>query len=118
MENFKFSDGTPMAALTIGQFKELLNSMMIQQVQYNCQPVMKESLPDTFGKAECSKFIGYAVNTINKMICEKEIPYFKNRGKVIFKRDEIQEWMLSNRVRTTKEFIAQQEIAINKKMMN
>ena len=107
MENkFQPTNETPLAALTIGQFKELIGSII--QPQPISQPEVN-SFPDTFGKKECSHFTGYAVNTINKMICEKTIPFYKRNARVIFKRDEIQAWLLSNRVQTVEEFLQQKE---------
>ena len=103
---FQPTNETPLAALTIGQFKELMGTMV------QPQPVIQtkqESFSDTFGKNECSQLTGYSVNTINKMICEKKIPYYKKNAKVIFKRVEIEDWLLSNRVQTVEEFIEEKE---------
>ena len=84
---FQPTNDTPLAALTIGQFKEIIGTI----VQPQSSPQTKqESFPDTFGKKECSQLTGYAVNTINKMICEKAIPFYKRNAKVIFKRNEIE----------------------------
>ena len=104
---FQFTDDMPLAALSIGQFKELLNGMIKPTpVQL---PKNKEDFPETFGKAICSVLTGYAVNTISKMICERKIPFYKKNAKVIFKREEIKEWLLSNRVQTSEEYIEQKE---------
>ena len=103
---FQPTNETPLAALTIGQFKELIVTIV------QPQPVIQtkqESFPDKFGKNECSQLTGYSVNTINKMICEKKIPYYKKNAKVIFKRVEIEDWLLSNRVQTVEEFIEEKE---------
>ena len=107
MENkFQLTNETPLAALTIGQFKELIGSII------QPQPIIQtkqNSFPETFGKKECSQLSGYAVNTINKMICEKTIPFYKKNARVIFKRDEIEAWLLSNRIQTVEEFIEEKE---------
>ncbi len=103
---FQPTNETPLAALTIGQFKELIGTMV--QPQPNIQS-QKEPFPETFGKKECSQFTGYAVNTINKMICEKAIPFYKKNARVIFKKNEIESWLLSNRVQTVEEFIELKE---------
>ena len=103
---FQPTNDTPLAALTIGQFKELVGSMI------QPQPIIQSkenSFPETFGKKECSQLSGYAVNTINKMICDKAIPFYKKNARVIFKRDEIEAWLLSNRIQTVEEFIEEKE---------
>ena len=103
---FQPTNETPLAALTIGQFKELLGDMVKPQpISLSEQKVF----PETFGKKECSELTGYAVNTINKMICEKAIPFYKRNAKVIFKREEIETWLLANRIQTVQEFIEEKE---------
>ena len=111
---FQQTNETPLAALTIGQFKELL-CLMIKPLpaQQFLSQQRENAFPDTFGKSICSELTGYAVNTINKMICEKKIPFYKKNAKVIFKRDEIEAWLLSNRVQTTEEYIDAKESELN-----
>ena len=104
---FQPTNETPLAALTIGQFKELLGNIVKPQVISQAEKIV---FPETFGKKECSQLTGYAVNTINKMICEKAIPFYKRNARVIFKRIEIQAWLLSNRIQTVQEFIEEKEI--------
>ena len=43
------------------------------------------------------------------MICERTIPFYKKNARVIFKKSEIEEWLLSNRILTNEEFIANAE---------
>ncbi|MEI6753442.1 MAG: helix-turn-helix domain-containing protein [Paludibacter sp.] len=103
---FQPTNETPLAALTIGQFKELIGTIV------QPQPIIQteqESLTNTLDKKKCSLLTGYSVNTINKMICEKKIPYYKKNARVIFKKDEIETWLLSNRIQTVEEFIEEKE---------
>jgi Helix-turn-helix domain len=103
---FQPTNETPLAALTIGQFKDLMGEMVKPQlvVQTN-----QESFPDTFGKKECSQLTGYAVNTINKMICEKAIPFYKRNARVLFRKVEIESWLLANRIQTVEEYVEEKE---------
>ncbi len=103
---FQPTNETPLAALTIGQFKDLLGEMVKPQLVVQNK---QESFPETFGKTECSQLTGYAVNTINKMICEKAIPFYKRNAKVLFRREEIEAWLLANRIQTVEEFIEEKE---------
>ena len=103
---FQPTNETPLAALTIGQFKELFGTIILPQ------PIIQskqETFPETFGKKECSQLTGYAVNTINKMICEKAIPFYKRNAKVIFKKNEIEAWLLANRIQTVEEYVEEKE---------
>ena len=108
---FQPTNETPLAALTIGQFKELIVAMVPSQPIIQPQ---QETFPETFGKKECSLFTGYAVNTINKMICEKAIPFYKRNAKVIFKRTEIESWLLVNRIQTIEEYVDKKENELSK----
>ncbi|KAA6318277.1 hypothetical protein EZS27_031697, partial [termite gut metagenome] len=92
-EDFRVSDSMPIAALSVKQFRELF------VINSPNEPEKRNIL----NKEECSELTGYSVYTINKLICDKQIPYYKNRSKVFFQRNEIEDWMLSNRVETTKE---------------
>jgi excisionase family DNA binding protein len=103
---FQPTNETPLAALTIGQFKDLIGTMIQPQPSIQSQ---QEIFPETFGKKECSQLTGYAVNTINKMICEKAIPFYKRNAKVLFRKEEIEAWLLANRIQTVEEFIEEKE---------
>lgn len=103
---FQPTNETPLAALTIGQFKDLIGTMIQPQPSIQSQ---QEIFPETFGKKECSQLTGYAVNTINKMICEKTIPFYKRNAKVLFRKEEIEAWLLANRIQTVEEFIEEKE---------
>lgn len=64
--------------------------------------------PEVFGVKICSEMTGYAVNTIYKLTAKNEMPFFKpgNCGrKLMFRREEVLEWMTARRQETTEEFI-------------
>ena len=103
---FNPTNETPIAALTVGQFKELMGTIVYKEPE---KQESQSEFPETFGKKECSLLTGYAVNTINKMICERTIPFYKKNARVIFKKTEIEDWLLSNRVQTKDEFIEEAE---------
>ncbi len=101
-----YQECTPIAALSVGDFRELMLSMLPAMPN---EPLKKESYTETFGKQECSQMTGYTVNTISKMVSARTIPFYKRNAKVIFVRDEIRAWLLSKRVGTVEEFIAEKE---------
>ncbi|ERP89013.1 hypothetical protein Q666_15160 [Marinobacter sp. ES-1] len=48
---------------------------------------------------ECSELLGLSVSYVYRLTSEKRIPHYKPHGKkVYFRRDEIIEWALSNRI--------------------
>lgn len=101
---------TPVAALSVGQFQNLMDSIINSSKQENEVPVK-----EIMDKNECVNVTGYSKNTLNKFICNREIPYYKKNGRVFFKRSEILAWLLSNRVKTGEEFADEQMSRFAKK---
>lgn len=52
---------------------------------------------------EVAKYTGYVKKYIYKLTGEKKIPHYKRGGKVFFRKEEIDQWMHENRVRTDDE---------------
>lgn len=49
-------------------------------------------------------FTGLSKSYLYKLTCYGNIPHFKPNGKIIyFKRDEIEQWLLKNRIKTNEE---------------
>ena len=54
---------------------------------------------------EASLLTGLSVNTLYKMTSDKRIPHYKPSNKLLyFKKSELENWMLTNRMITTEEF--------------
>lgn len=47
---------------------------------------------------EVSAYTGYAKRYVYVLVQKNMIPYYKRCGKLIFKKDEIDQWMTENRV--------------------
>ena len=92
--DLNITDKTPIAALTVGEFKILFEQLYVEIT--NKYEINKVN--ELFGKEVCSQFTGFSVNTLNKFISERKIPHYKRGAKVIFNRKEIEQWLLSNKV--------------------
>ena len=92
--DLNITDKTPLAALTVGEFKILFEQLYVEIT--NKYEINKVN--ELFGKEDCSKFTGFSVNTLKKFICERKIPHYKRGAKVIFNRKEIESWLLANKV--------------------
>ncbi len=71
-----------------------------------------EDYPEFFGIDICSEFTGYAKDTIYKWTCTEEIPCHRsgtNGRKLVFKRDEIVEWLTARKQETKDEFIKRKD---------
>lgn len=110
MEQIK-SD-TPLVYLTVEQFTSLLQKLLPIQ-----EPV-KKSLPEYFGIDDFCKVTGYKKNTVYQLVRQKKIPVYRaahGGKKLMFKRDEIEKWMVNKRTGGTEEFIEKKNYVIQKK---
>lgn len=54
--------------------------------------------------SEAALFMGVTEQTVRNQVRRKEIPAYKpNHNKLYFKKSELEDWMLTNRVRTEDE---------------
>lgn len=61
---------------------------------------------------ECAEYTGLAKSYLYKLTHSRQIPYFKPNGKkIFFKREEVDSWLLSNKVETVNSF---DELAMQK----
>ncbi|OJV89789.1 MAG: hypothetical protein BGO34_01550 [Bacteroidia bacterium 44-10] len=104
--DFNISDNTPIAALTVGQLKELLPSFLSQDKATSDE---LSDIPEVMNKQACCCLTGFKMATINKYVCERSIPHYKKGKTVLFKKSEVLEWLLSNRIQTTDEFIKEKD---------
>lgn len=81
------TNDTPIAALTVLQFRELFFSTP--------SPRAEKQKPESliFGLKECSEITGYSKSAIYARTSSNAIPFFKRDGKILFRRDEILSWL-------------------------
>lgn len=53
--------------------------------------------------AEVSEYLKISVSSIYKLTSSSQIPHYKSGKKLYFKKDEIDEWIFSNRIKTKDE---------------
>ena len=54
---------------------------------------------DLMTKAEVMAYLRISKQTLDKMMKAREIPFFKLKRKVLFRRSELDRWLESNRVK-------------------
>lgn len=53
---------------------------------------------------ECAVYTGYSKNHIYKLTSQRAIPFYKPRGgHILFKKSEVDEWLLQGRQSTNRE---------------
>lgn len=97
----------PLFTLTIGEYINLNKQLISQQeknhIQFQPFPTAKEINDILIDEA--SRMTGLAISTIRTKCHLNEIPYYKPKGTKLlrFKRDELIEWMNSNKSKTSSE---------------
>ena len=56
-------------------------------------------IDDLMTKAEVMAFLRISKRTLDKMMKAREIPFFKLKRKVLFKRQDIDRWLETKRVK-------------------
>lgn len=70
----------------------------------------------TLTVANLTAYTGYSKDTIHRLTSQRLIPHYKREGRLFFKREEIDQWLMSNRVKTKDEIAQEAETycALNK----
>ena len=52
---------------------------------------------------ETAQLTGYTVKYLRLLISRREIPHYRRGNRIFFNRDEVEEWMMGNRIPTIDE---------------
>ncbi len=58
---------------------------------------------NVFTTDEVALLLGISASRVRHMVCDREIPHYRRGNKVYFKKSEIEDWQLSQRVPTNEE---------------
>ena len=74
---------------------------------------------EIFNFSEACKYLDYSKSYLYKLTHSRQIPHYKPNGKKLyFKKTDLEEWLLRNRVKTDVELQQQAEEILNKKNGN
>jgi excisionase family DNA binding protein len=99
MKNNSCCNDALVVHLTVGQMKAIVESILKDASLLFTKNVQTEILTIE----EVSELTGYKRATIYKLTCERKIPFHKpahGGRKIFFKREEINQWLQSNSVKT------------------
>lgn len=66
--------------------------------------VVKTHSKEVLTAQETASYMGVSMSYLYKLTMRKQIPHYKPLGKMCyFKRNEVEEWLLSNRISTDQE---------------
>lgn len=82
------------------------------QEQYEAIMARLDRLEELIGRAsspvmdarECARYVGVSLGSLYRMTSERKIPHYKmGENRLLFNREEIDRWMMRERVRTRDE---------------
>lgn len=85
----------------VQQFKNQLNK--IEKLLTS----IKQNEVEFMDLEEASQFLKLKKSTIYQLVFRKEIPYYKSTKKLLFKKNELVDWVESNRVSSAYELSMQ-----------
>ena len=102
--NEKICSDDLVVQLTIGQMRTLIRDAL-QESSFLSKNQQKSEILTI---EEVAELTGYKKTTIYKLTHERKIPFHKTAHggrRIFFKREEINQWLQSNRVETHEEFL-------------
>ncbi|EEX52042.1 DNA binding domain, excisionase family [Prevotella sp. oral taxon 472 str. F0295] len=71
---------------------------------------------NVFTTDEVALLLGISASRVRHLVCDREIPHYRRGNKVYFKKSEIEDWQLSQRVPTNEEInnMATTHVALNR----
>lgn len=85
----KIDDNTPLAVITVGQFKELMEQNISKELPEKNEP----QKDDRTGIDEISEMTGLSKSAIYKLTSKNAIPHRSFGKRLVFSRNEIKDWM-------------------------
>lgn len=61
------------------------------------------STKEAFNVEEAAMFLGLSESRVRHLVWKKEIPHYKRGTNVFFRKSELEDWMLQNRIPTIDE---------------
>ena len=69
-------------------------------------PIEKTKTSNVLNLKQLSDFIGFSVSSIYKKTSQRDIPHYKQGKKLYFNKEEIENWLLANKITSKKEIEA------------
>ena len=67
------------------------------------EPVQSSLVNEIFNMSQAADYLGLAKSTVYKMTSSRLIPHSKVSRKIIFKRNELEEWINKHKIKTKEE---------------
>jgi len=101
--------GKPLFSLTVDEFISLQET-----IEKESDTISK--FPEIMSIDYAAKFTGYKKSTLYRKTCSNTIPFYRQGSRVLFKKVDLEQWLLSNKQETVKEHIERLESELNNRI--
>ncbi|NDV46868.1 DNA-binding protein [Paludibacter sp. 221] len=104
--------GKPLFTLSVDEFISLQETIRNESLSSTIQ------FPEIMSIDMAAQFTGYKKSTLYRKTSDHTIPFFRQGargGRVLFRKSELEEWLLSNKQETVKEHIERLEAELKNK---
>jgi excisionase family DNA binding protein len=108
-------DNLPEAVKQILQKVDYIMNHLLNENASAPKPIPVAPEKELLTVAEVSQILNISTGAIYNMTSTRQIPFFKNRGRLYFDRQEIDEWIRQGRRKTLKQLQAEAEMETRKK---
>lgn len=110
MKDNEITNETPISFLTVGQLVFVLNRVINKEPRH-----VKNTISEIIGLKAVCELTGYSKPAIYQRTSKGLIPHFRRDGRLLFKSDEIINWLTENRVETRDEFMRRLDSKLSKR---
>ncbi|MDU1905826.1 MAG: helix-turn-helix domain-containing protein [Dysgonomonas sp.] len=98
--------GKPLFTLTVEEFISLQGTLGKEEGNNN-------SIPEIISIDDAAKFTGYKKSTLYRKTCTNAIPFYRQGSRILFRKNDLEKWLLSDKQETVKEQIERLESELN-----
>lgn len=71
-----------------------IQSHLEQRLMENLKPLIERKLySNVFDVKEAAKYLAVSEATVRRMVADKAIPHFRQRGQIFFRQRDIEKWI-------------------------
>ena len=80
-----------LTALDLSEFKDLIREVLLENISNPIYPFGGNKIPDEnlISRKEAAKFLGISLPTLSEIVKRNEIPAYKIRSRILFKKSEV-----------------------------
>jgi excisionase family DNA binding protein len=91
----------------IGKPAQIVDLATIHAQLSNIERATLLGAKDVLNVEEAAMLLGYTPKSVYALTYQRLIPYYKSKGKLYFRKAELEAWMTENRIATKKEIETQ-----------